>query len=151
MIGLLFIFDDLIVMVMIKTLRKYDYLLPLLAFILFFLTQRNHFPFFLYAIMMVIMGLYFFPLKNLILEGNLQLKEKNIDFLGLFANFILATILASSVLFLYKNDIGSLDLSIKILVFINFAFLVYFYFKDDDNNRSLLHLCFTFFATALVV
>ena len=100
---------------------------------------------------MVIMGLYFFPLKNLILEGNLQLKEKNIDFLGLFANFILATILASSVLFLYKNDIGSLDLSIKILVFINFAFLVYFYFKDDDNNRSLLHLCFTFFATALVV
>ena len=135
---------------MIKTLRKYDYLLPLLAYILFFITQRNHFPFFLYAIVMVIMGLYFFPLKDLVLEGNFQLKGKNIDFLGLFANFILAMLLAVSVIFLYKDNIGSMDFFVKILVFINFAFLVYFYFKDDNNNRSLVHLCFIFFSTALV-
>ena len=134
---------------MIKSLNKYDYLLPLIAMVLFFLTERDVLPTLIYTIFIVLMGVYFFPLKDVILGDNLQLKEKNIDFLGLFANFILSVLLVISVLFLYLNDNDSIKMIIKILALINFGFLVYYYFKDNDNKRSIIHLCFVFFTAGL--
>lgn len=135
---------------MIKTLKKYDYLLPLIAAVLFFLTQRAILPTLIYTIFIVLAGVYFFPLKDVILGDNLKLKEKNIDFLGLFANFILSVLLVISVLFLYLNDNDSFKMIIKILALINFGFLVYFYFKDKDNKRSIIHFCFVFFTANLL-
>ncbi|MCD6544714.1 MAG: hypothetical protein J7K34_09420 [Flavobacteriaceae bacterium] len=134
---------------MTKILKKYDYLLPLIAAVLFFLTQRDTFPTLVYTIFIVLMGVYFFPLKDIVLGNNLQLKEKNIDFLGLFANFILMALLAMSVYLLFFDSNESIQWLIRILFFINFSFLVYFYMKDDDTKRSIVHLCFIFFATIL--
>ncbi len=65
---------------MIKTLKKYDYLLPLIAAVLFFLTPRDVLPTLIYTIFILLMGVYFFPLKDVILDDNFQLKEKNMIF-----------------------------------------------------------------------
>lgn len=135
---------------MIKTLKKYDYLLPLIAMVLFFLAQREVLPTLIYTIFILLAGVYFFPLKDVILGDNFQLKEKNIDFLGLFANFILSVLLVISVLFLYLNDNDSIKMIIKILALINFGFLVYYYFKDKDNKRSIIHLYFVFFTAGIL-
>jgi len=63
-----------------KALNKYDYLLPLSAMVLFFLTQRDVLPTLIYTIFILLMGVYFFPLKDVILGDNLQLKEKTLIF-----------------------------------------------------------------------
>ena len=133
-----------------KTLSKYDYLLPIIAMVLLFFTQRGVFPTVVYTILILFMGVYFFPLRDLILGNNLQQKEKNIDFLKLFANFILSVLLVISVPLLYLNDNNSIQLIIKLLALINFGFLVYYYFKDKDNTRSIIHLCFIFFTVGLL-
>ena len=121
-----------------KTLNKYDYLLPLVAMVLLFLTQRDVFPTLIYTILILFMGIYFFPLRDLIFGDNLQKKEKNIDFLRLFANFVLSVLLLISVPLLYLNDNNSIHLIIKLLALINFGFLVYYYFKDKENKRSII-------------
>jgi hypothetical protein len=96
------------------------------------------------------MGVYFFPLRDLVLGSDLQRKENNIDFLRLFANFILSVLLLISVPLLYLNNNNSIKLIIKILALINFGFLVYYYFKDKDNKRSIIHLSFIFFTAGLL-
>ncbi len=133
-----------------KTLNKYDYLLPLVAMVLLFLTQRDVFPTLIYTILILFMGIYLFPLRDLLFGDNLQKKEKNIDFLRLFANFVLSVLLLISIPLLYLNDNNSIQLIIKILALINFGFLVYYYFKDKDNKRSIIHLCFIFFTAGLL-
>jgi len=135
---------------MMKTFRKYDYLLPIVAMILLFLTQRDVFSTLIYTILILFMGVYFFPLRDLVLGSDLQRKENNIDFLRLFANFILSVLLLISVPLLYLNNNNSIKLIIKILALINFGFLVYYYFKDKDNKRSIIHLSFIFFTAGLL-
>ena len=136
---------------MMKVLIKYEYLLPLVVSVLLFLTLRDSFSSLLYTVIVAIAGVYFFPLRDFVLGDDLQWKEKNIDFIGLLASFFLSVILAISVPFLYLSENESIKLIIKILALINFAFLVYFYFKDQDNKRSILHFCFTFFTAVLMV
>ncbi len=115
---------------MTEILKKYDHLLPLIAAVLFFLTQRDTFPVLVYTIFIVLIGVYFFSLKDVILGDNFQLKEKDVDFLGLFANFIISVLLVISVPFLYLNDNDSIKMIIKILALINFALLIYFNLKN---------------------
>ena len=133
-------------------LRKQDYILPLIASVLFFFTQRDYFPSFIYTLLIVIFGFYFFPVKNILLffDTDSQLKSRKIDFISLFANFVLSILLVISIPLLYLHENESINLIIKILSLINFSFLIYFYFKDHNNKRSIIHLCFVFFTAILI-
>jgi hypothetical protein len=130
-------------------LNKYNFLLPLISSILYGLALFNLFPNFLYSFVIIIFSLYFFPVKDLMNRDNINTKEMKIKVIPIFANFCLSVLLALSIPYLYLNNLN-LKQIISILGIINVILLMYFYVKDENNKRSLIHLCFIFFTSALL-
>lgn len=131
-------------------LFKYDFIIPIIASLLFFFTLKLELPYYIYSFVIVIFGMYFFPIKDILFFNEYKNSKRKIIFLSLLANLALSLILIMSIMYLYIIDGSSLKLLINILTIVNILFLIYFYLFDNTRNRIIIHFCFIFFTAALI-
>jgi hypothetical protein len=131
-------------------LYKHDYVIPIIASVLFFFTVKLQMPYYGYALIIVVFGLYFFPVKDIILFNESKSSKKKLVLFSLIANLVLSVILTISIPYLYLKDNSNLKLIITILGIINILFLVFFYLFDNTRSRIMVHIFFIFFTAALI-
>ena len=119
------------------TLFKFEFLLPVLASVLYFFTVKQVTPKLLYIIFASITGVYFFPVKLLFDKtfSGKQLKDKLAKLISILIFSLIMVF--SMILLFYKANI-ILKGSFEILSILNVLFAIY-YSVIDNRKKSFRH------------
>lgn len=123
-----------------KTLLNKDYILVLLMSLMCFLTIKNVFPGFGYLVIAVLVSIYFFPVKLYLGNELLNASKKNRVAL-ILSYFVISNIITLTALTLYLDGKGFIHTVTLIYGIINFAFLLYFHFKENMRYNVILSMC----------
>lgn len=123
-----------------KTLLRKDYILVLLMSLICFLTIKSVFPGFVYLVIAVLVGIYFFPVK--LYMGNELLNASNRKRVALILSyFVISNIIILTALTVYLDGEGFIHNTILIYSIINLVFLLYFHFMENMRYNVILSLC----------
>lgn len=132
-----------------KTFQKRDYILVLLQSLVHFLTIKNIIPTVVYLVIAVLVSIYFFPIKLLLENKFLGVLNKKKAVLAL-SYFVISNIITLTALTVYLDSKGFLYTALLIYSLINFAFLLYFHFKENMRYNFILAFCVVILTSSVV-
>ncbi len=131
------------------TLYKFEFLLPVIVSILYFLQVKQVIPITLYVIFASLTGIYFFPVKLLFDKtlSNNHLKNKLLEIISIS---IFSIIIIFSIILLYEKANVSLKISFEILSIVNVLLAIYYSMIDNRGNTFVTHLGFIVLTSAIL-
>ncbi len=130
-------------------LYKFEFLLPVLASVLYFFSVKQVIPKVLYVVFATATGIYFFPIKlffDKIFSGKM-LKDKLIELISIMIFSLLAVF--SFFLLLGKAN-ATIKTSFEILSILNVLFVIYYSVFDYRKDAFIVHLGFTILTSAVM-
>lgn len=128
--------------------EKYEYILPIICSIIYFLAIKNIIPNLFYAVFAILVSLYFFPLKLILKNNSTEDYDKN-NLMRIISFIIISIISALSIIILINNNLD-LRYIFKVLSIINVFLLIYFYIKKYNKSTLLTHFGFIIFTSAII-
>jgi len=129
-------------------LVKFEVTIPYFLGILFFFTVKQQIPSFIYFILTILLGLYFFPVRFFISSNiDVNIIKNKLPFL--FSCFILSVILCFSIIFVF-TDFKLLRNLMVVFSILNFSIMIYYYLMDKRSRIFIVHLGFLFLSSAIL-
>ena len=128
---------------------RYEFLLPIIASIIYFFTVKHVIPRIPYVIFASLISIYFFPMKlffNKVLSDNL-LKNRLTELTSIL---IFSMIAAFSIVLLFEKANANLKILFEILSIINVLFVLYYSIIDNKRNTFITHLGFIVLTAAIL-
>jgi len=129
-------------------LEKYEYLLPIICSLVYFLTVKNIVSSLYYGLIAIVIALYFFPLKLILISKNRNNFGQN-KFVRIFSFLVISTIAILPMLILVNNN-QELVRVFKVVSLINCYFLFHSYIKEYDRSTLFTHIGFTILSSAVI-
>ena len=128
----------------ITNIIKFEYSVILITCLLLFLVSVNVIPVFIYAIIALILSLYFLPFRFINFKYEKTKPDQIIFSIG---SIVISLSLIFSIALVYINDSPFFSSVFTVLTLLNFGLVVYSYLKGNDRKHLILHLLFIFFTT----
>ena len=131
------------------TLYKFEFMLPILASVLYFFVIKQVIPEIVFVIFASLIGVYFFPVK-LLFDKTLSdklLKNKLMELISILIFVLLAVF---SIILLFEKANTTLKVSFEILSIFNVLFAIYYSVIDNRENTFVTHLGFIVFTAAIM-
>ena len=132
-----------------STLYKFEFLLPILASILYFFAVKQIIPKTLYVIFASITGVYFFPVK-LLFDKTFSGKQLENKLTELISILIFSLLMVFPIILLFDKANITLKISVDLLSIINVLFAIYYSVIDNRKKTFVTHLGFTVLTAAIL-
>lgn len=126
------------------------YLVPIAVSILYFITVKQVVPNIIYLILVVLISLYYFPIKLILFFNHSKESTVRDKMQVLLSNLLFSIILSLSILNIYLVGSEGLSNIIGIFAILNFLAIIYFYATDKISYNFIMHFCFLILISAVM-
>lgn len=131
--------------------KRLFYLIPIGISIFYFLSVKLEISSFIYLILVLPVALWFFPIRLIVyLKNNSETSITN-RILTLVSGFLFAAVICLSAVYLFMEESRTFKTIIELFGLGILGLAVYYYTARKDTYNFILHFCFLFIVSAVVV